>query len=146
MLKSILIVTISTFSFCLCIGSVYENNIDGVTSFSNIKSNGAKKIKLGSINTVKSKTPGNITINNYNNIPNYYPEQSPEGYNNSIYNDEYLPYDYDYFPYGWYGYGYNDYGRKYFNQANHRFINSNQFGNLSYAMKLGGAMRGGGRR
>jgi hypothetical protein len=144
MLK-LIIVTISTFSFCLCIGSVYENNINGVTSFSNIKSKGAKKIKLGSINTVNSNTQGNITINNYNMTPNsYYPDQSSGGYNNSIYNNEYLPYDYSYFPYGWYGY--NDYGREYFNQVNHRFINSNQFGNLSHAMRVGGAMRGGGRR
>ncbi|WP_150466420.1 hypothetical protein [Francisella sp. SYW-9] len=142
--KLALSVTISTCSFCLCMGAVYETNTNGIASFSNIKSKEAKKVKLGSINTVNSKAQENRTINNYNMTPSYYPDQSPEGYNNSIYNNEYLPYDYDYFPYGWYGY--NNHGRRYFNQANHKFINSNQFGNLSHVMKVGVGIRGGGRR
>ncbi len=47
MFKLILAITLFTCSLCLCIGSVYENNVDGTPSFSNTKSKGAKKINLG---------------------------------------------------------------------------------------------------
>lgn len=143
MLKLTLPITFFTCSFCLCIGSVYENNIDGTPSFSNIKSKGAKKINLGNLNTINSKIQQNITINNYNEAPNNDPELN-QGYNNSVYNDEYLPYDYD----GWYeGYGYNDYGRRYFSRTtNNNFISSNHYSNLEHIMNIGGEMKGAGRR
>ncbi|ASG68263.1 hypothetical protein fh0823_12270 [Francisella halioticida] len=72
MKNRIFLINIFWFVFnCSFASDMYENNNDGVPSFSNTPTKNSQKLNLGNINVINEpSSPSKITINNNLNIPN----------------------------------------------------------------------------
>ncbi|MED7819124.1 MULTISPECIES: hypothetical protein [unclassified Francisella] len=110
MKSKIFLINIFSLIFnCSFASDIYENNDNGVPSFSNTPTKNSKKIDLGNINVINEpSSPDKVTIQNNINISNqsnnnsqlednYYPSYCSEYYNNYYSSYSYVPYMCEYF-------------------------------------------------